>query len=254
MKPWRKLYASILDSDSLYGVSSEAIVLLIFLIVAQDDSGYYPWTPVKIERLIISRPSWNVEVAERYAKELESAGVLAFAEGGVMLIKGKELNGITRKDVAEELYQRNQAVNVPSTLRQRAVIIEGEGEGEEIKNKKEIRAPQVAFELPSWIEQDAWEAYMKMRKAKRAKVTDESRQELIKQLTLFKENGDDTNVILRRSVMNGWTGIFALGEERNTNGIPKGYSQKEPSSSERANAIRAEAERLGVDPFSAPVS
>ena len=51
-----------------------------------------------------------------------------------------------------------------------------------------------------------------------------------------------------------WVMRPPLQQRVSSNGTAKGYSQKEPSSSERANAIRAEAERLGIDPRSAPVS
>lgn len=66
--------------------------------------------------------------------------------------------------------------------------------------------------LPEWIDAECWKAYLAHRTSKRAKVTEKARSLLLDKLTALKAAGDDPNEVLRRSIMNGWTGIFPLAE------------------------------------------
>ncbi len=121
MRKWRKLYASILGSESLTRVSSDAFALCTLLIAVQDDSGYYPWTPTKIRQLIAVRPDWTLEDADRYLEELIKQEVLTLEDGGVVLTRGKELNGKLRPDVEDDLYPRLSNGNTTDTSRQHDV-------------------------------------------------------------------------------------------------------------------------------------
>jgi hypothetical protein len=64
--------------------------------------------------------------------------------------------------------------------------------------------------IPDWIPTDAWSAYLKLRKAKRAKVTVEAIDLLVRKLDAWRSEGQDVREILEKSVMNGWMGIFPL--------------------------------------------
>lgn len=72
-------------------------------------------------------------------------------------------------------------------------------------------------EIPDWIPSEPWEAYLKHRKHKRAKVTPEAAKGLIEKLLELKEQGEDVTAILKQSVTNGWTGLFPVAG----NGQPK---------------------------------
>lgn len=67
--------------------------------------------------------------------------------------------------------------------------------------------------LPDFITEENWDAYMEMRKKKRAVPTEHAKVLLIKKLEEFRDAGDDPNEVLQRSIMNGWTGIFPLDKK-----------------------------------------
>src|SRR3990167_498317 len=87
-----------------------------------------------------------------------------------------------------------------------------------IYQKSEVRShisdkdKEGVFEIPDWIPLQSWEAYLKHRKLKRAKVTPEAAHGLIEKLLEFKKQGEDITAILKQSVTNGWTGLFPLGK------------------------------------------
>jgi len=107
MRAWRKIHAIILESEQVALLSDGAVVLLTFLIAAQDDDGYYPWTPTKIRRLTISRPNWTPEEINIFVNEIVEAGIAKWEGAGILLINGQKLNGRLRSDVPLFHYQRD---------------------------------------------------------------------------------------------------------------------------------------------------
>ncbi len=63
--------------------------------------------------------------------------------------------------------------------------------------------------LPDFIDKDTWDAYLKSRK----KTSEHAIVLLIKKLGEFRDAGDDPNEVLKRSIMNGWSGIFSLDKK-----------------------------------------
>lgn len=82
--------------------------------------------------------------------------------------------------------------------------------------------------LPEWIDKETWEAFLEMRKKKRATPTEHAKVLLIKKLEEFRDAGDDPNEVLKRSIMNGWTGIFPLDKKGGQGGAYRGHSTKIP--------------------------
>ena len=115
MRTWRKVHASILDSEQVAQLSDGAIVLLTFLIVAQDDTGFYPWTDTKVRRLVATRPKWSLKKTKTLADEIVSAGIAHWEDGGIILDSGERLNGKPRSDVAELKYQRENTESTDTT-------------------------------------------------------------------------------------------------------------------------------------------
>ena len=71
--------------------------------------------------------------------------------------------------------------------------------------------------LPDFIDKETWDAYLKSRK----KPTEHAIVLLIKKLWELRDAGDDPNEVLRRSIMNGWTGIFPLDKKGGQSGAYK---------------------------------
>jgi len=89
-----------------------------------------------------------------------------------------------------------------------------------------------AFTPPEWIDKDTWDAFLEMRKKIRAVPTEYAKVLLIKKLGEFREAGDDPNEILKRSIMNGWKGVFPLDEKGGQGGrarTSKGHNRTIPT-------------------------
>lgn len=80
-------------------------------------------------------------------------------------------------------------------------------------NKTHITTLKVAS-LPIWLNQDAWNAWLQHRKEKKKPLTPTS---LKLQLRFLEENKSNHAEIIKKSITNGWTGLFPLEEKKNFN-------------------------------------
>lgn len=92
MLPWRKLRSSIIDSDKASRISDSAFRLYIYLIVAQDDEGNYPWTPMHRRRLTIGA-TWTDDQVDELVSQLVTEGLLHVSDGRLHVINGPKFNG-----------------------------------------------------------------------------------------------------------------------------------------------------------------
>ena len=131
MREWRKVHSSIASSDRLASVSYEARWLFVLLLLAQDDTGFYPWTLIMVRRLLVTT-GWDHAKSTFHMEELVSVAVVSWKNGGVLIRRGEELNGHPRKDVTPLRYERGT-----STSRQRDVNAHVTQSREERVEKKE---------------------------------------------------------------------------------------------------------------------
>jgi hypothetical protein len=86
--------------------------------------------------------------------------------------------------------------------------------------------------LPEWLDREVWESYRKHRAAmpKKNHLTPNAEKLAIEQLGKWAEMGQDPNEIVRRSIMNGWTGLFEIkngvrgGRDPKKSAEPKGFA------------------------------
>ncbi len=78
--------------------------------------------------------------------------------------------------------------------------------------------------VPDWIEKEVWDAFLEMRKNKKAASTQYALSLIIKELETFKASGDDPNEILKKSITNSWKGVFSL--KGGQSGTHQRHSQK----------------------------
>lgn len=147
VRAWRKLYATILDSDQVSALSDGAAFLLCLLIVAQDDTGYWPWTQAKVRHLIACRPGWTHKSATSYAEELVREGIAKWAEAGIVLLSGEALNGRYRSDNQPVIYSRTPLLGLnlkdtPSILEVSPRVEERKSRGEKEKEERKSRETQ----------------------------------------------------------------------------------------------------------------
>ncbi len=92
--------------------------------------------------------------------------------------------------------------------------MENEIENENINKdrKKRTVKKEVIFTLPSWIPQETWEAYLEVRKKKRAADTPYALTLIIKELEKYKPN---SLAVLNQSIKSGWVDMYPLKENNN---------------------------------------
>lgn len=68
------------------------------------------------------------------------------------------------------------------------------------------------WEPPSWIDREAWDAFVEMRKekGKRAPFTQKAKERVIIMLDRLRKQGHPPAEVLWQSVMNGWSGVFPV--------------------------------------------
>lgn len=69
--------------------------------------------------------------------------------------------------------------------------------------------------LPSWLPQEVWNEYVKMRRKIRKPLTDYAEKLAIKKLAELKACGYDPVAVLEDSIFNDWAGLFAPKGEPN---------------------------------------
>ena len=70
------------------------------------------------------------------------------------------------------------------------------------------------FALPEWIPPDAWEAWLKVRKRKRASNEPHALNLAVKTLDELRAAGNAPRAVLERSTLSGYTGLFEVPKPR----------------------------------------
>ena len=77
--------------------------------------------------------------------------------------------------------------------------------------------------IPDWLDTDAWEGFLEMRKCldKKHPWTARAEKMALKKLEMFYNQGHDPNEILDQSTFMGWKGLFLVKrDEQSISGRP----------------------------------
>jgi hypothetical protein len=66
------------------------------------------------------------------------------------------------------------------------------------------------FNLPEWIDKDAWEGYVQMRRSIKKPLTPYAMKLAVSKLAALKEQGHNPKAVLEQSIFNSWQGLFPL--------------------------------------------
>lgn len=80
--------------------------------------------------------------------------------------------------------------------------------------KKNKKAP-VVFDSPLGVTIQTWEDFIQHRSGIRKPLTEVSVKHIIKKLETMSQEGNDPEEVLKRSIVNGWQGIFPLQRDSN---------------------------------------
>jgi uncharacterized protein YdaU (DUF1376 family) len=76
----------------------------------------------------------------------------------------------------------------------------------EVKNK----GARAALELPDWLPEDAWEAFVDMRKKLKAPLTERAAKLALGELEKLSAKGHAPREVLEQSVLHSWRGLFEV--------------------------------------------
>ena len=102
------------------------------------------------------------------------------------------------------------------------------------------RKPAPAFDLPDWIDAEAWAGFEAMRKAAKKGMTDDARRLAVSRLADLRGDGEDVAEVLRQSTFRCWSGLFPVkGDHQPQAGQPaQSFRERD------AEAARADMDRL----------
>ena len=83
------------------------------------------------------------------------------------------------------------------------------------------------IERPPTIDGETWDAYLEIRKKKKAPSTFRALRLILAELESFRLQGGDPNKILETSIMRGWVGVFYKG---GNSGTIKGHTRTDAKS------------------------
>lgn len=81
--------------------------------------------------------------------------------------------------------------------------------------------------LPAWIDAEAWDGFLAMRKAMKKPTTPRAEMLVLKTLYQMKEMGHDPNASLDQSTVRNWIDVFEPKAKEMTN-LVKTYYEPEP--------------------------
>jgi hypothetical protein len=231
-----------IDED-LAKVKRDVRLLYIGLWNICDDGGVFEWRPMRIKAMLFPNDTdINAEILEQWLDDLVNIGnVKKFSNNGSLfgyiptLLVHQEIYKPSEWRFASPpkelipsnllLHNYSPTTNPPVTKEYGSTQDSSEKPIKE-KEKEKIKVKDIYKDitLPPFVEKTTWDNYIDMRIKKRARPTIHAVKLIIKDLTKFKEQGQDVNLIIEQSIKNNWTGIFALKD--GNNGTHKGNTQK----------------------------
>ena len=122
-----------------------------------------------------------------------------------------------------ERRSNNRSTGVPTD-------VQPNNKQETLNKKQETKksATDVAVCLPDWMPVETWNAFLDMRKKIKKPATDYAVKLLIGKLTKFRDQGQDIQMVLEKSITAGWQDVFAIADKQ-----PQGTSFRERDEAEK---------------------
>lgn len=152
-------------------------------------------------------PADNCDI-DAMADELISSGLVIVYE-----VDGRLYAEIPSFKQHQVINNREAESSIPSRVKEASARVQGEGKGKEGKERKS-REEIASVDLPDWIPIDQWSAYVEMRKFIKAPLSGRAVTLAINELAKLREKGNDPALVLDRSVMNNWKGLFEIPKDK----------------------------------------
>lgn len=114
-------------------------------------------------------------------------------------------------DSEEQTCEGGPAVLIPDSGFSDSLIPDsGSPQPESLTPKKPRPAAVASPELPDWVPEDAWLAFVAMRKKIKAPLTDDAVRLAINTLEKLMQAGHRPRAVLEQSTLNSWRGLFEI--------------------------------------------
>jgi Mg2+ and Co2+ transporter CorA len=100
--------------------------------------------------------------------------------------------------------------------------------------------------LPSWIDQEAWNGYVDMRRAMKKPMTARAETLVLKTLYLLRERGHDPNAALDQSSVHNWIDVYEPKAKEVTNLVKTYYEPEVFTEEQRKASAEAKAKVMGM--------
>ena len=88
-----------------------------------------------------------------------------------------------------------------------------------LTNKETVDEP---FVLPEWVDAKIWDAFLEMRKKKKATPTERAKKMVIEKLEEFMAKGYNPDEVIKMSIINDWKGVF---EPKDGSGVIQNHTK-----------------------------
>lgn len=115
----------------------------------------------------------------------------------------------------EEWVTVTEKCNSYRKVKQRVTLLSNRPLQKSVSTKENIqkKVKKDVFVVPSWMPQDLWNAYLELRRQKKAPTTPHALNLCLRSIGKLHESGNDRVAVVEQSVQRGWTGFFELKEE-----------------------------------------
>ena len=209
---------SIMETDNFLNISLSAKAIYFLLGMEADDEGFV--SPTRILRL------YGGEKGD--LKNLIDVGlIIPFKSGVIVITDWNQNNWLDNRRIKPTQYQIEKKMLI-LTEQKKYELSHGlasakleERRGEENSTEENRidseqssivavplkESPLIISEYPQWLNQSAWDCWLEYKKEKKQKLT---KSTIEMQLKFLESNKGAHIEIIKQSITNGWTGLFAL--------------------------------------------
>ena len=208
-----------------------ARLLFTWMISHLDREGRLHGDATTVKSIIFPRRNISVTRIETYLKKMEDLKlILRFSVNGNLYLFAPHFEE-HQTGLQKNREAPSQIPPPPPDLIQSSdrVVPQNPVPKSKLKIKSKYNTNKEAFVLPDFINKEIWDAFLEIRKKKKAASTDYALSLIIKDLEKFRASGDDPNEILKKSIMGSWKGVFPLDSKGGQGGSHQQSSRKLPT-------------------------
>lgn len=228
MRDYGKLFCEFWTSATIQALSDDGKLLAAYLLTNQHCTliGCYRLTP----GYVCDDLNWTSERVTKGFAELFDKGFARRCEASNFVVIFKYLDWNPLENPNQRVSAKKHFAKIPDSLYEkdelavRLEITDWKPLSNPLPTVTKPVAVEVAvevgasakgsekpkFDLPDWIPQDAWNAYVEMRKKAKKAPTDRAKELVVMELAKLRDAGENIANVLDQSTMRGWTDVYAV--------------------------------------------